>query len=601
MNQPTNFISGGPTPAMPYSRMFELLPRYILPAGSPEVLAAKVKGQWQPISAQSFAEQVNAVSLGLMQAGIGKGDRVAIVSANRPEWNIVDFGIQQLGAVSVPLYPTITPEDYRYIFRDAGVKMAFTGNVDLFHKVRTATAEDATMQAIYCFDEQPGLPHWSAVKQAAAGLDQALLEPRKAAVGPDDLLTLIYTSGTTGEPKGVMLTHRNLISNVEAMTNYLVLRPGDKALSFLPMCHIFERTVLYMYLRKNISIFYAESMDTIADNLREIQPQGFTTVPRLLEKVYDRIVAKGQELTGAKRKLFFWALELGLQYDPCRPMGAWYNARLALARKLIFSKWQQALGGNVKMIVSGSAALQPRLVRVFWAAGIPVSQGYGLTETSPVISVCRIDPPYFEVGSVGEAIPGVEVKIAEDGEILSRGPHIMKGYFNKPDKTAEAIDADGWFHTGDIGEIVQGKFLKITDRKKEIFKTSGGKYVAPQVIENRLKESPLIEQVIVVGDGHKFPSALIVPEYQALRAYLKEKGIEVKDNTEAIAHPEAIDKISQEVEKTNAGLAQYERIKRPRLLEEAFSIDAGELTPTLKLKRKAILEKHKALINDIYK
>ena len=592
----TSSIYGGPLPPLSFRRVFDLLDLL----SDRQIFFRKHGRSWRLVTNESFIRQVNALSLGLIRAGIGKGDRVAIVSANRTEWSIVDFAIQQLGAVSVPLYPTSTPEEFAYILNQAGVKMAFTGNADLYKKVRSSAAHISSLQGIYCLDKLPGIPHWSQLKYAALGMQHTILEAHKAAVGPDDLLTIIYTSGTTGEPKGVMLTHRNMVASVEAVRSLLPIEAGDRALSFLPMCHVFERSVLYLYLRAGLKIHYLKNMDHIAEHIAHIKPHGFTTVPRLIEKLYEHMVMEGKQLNPLARWVYFQALKLGHRYDPSRPMGPWYNARLALARRLIFSKWQQALGGDIKMIVSGSAALSPALVRVFRAAGLPVLQGYGLTETSLGTCVSRFEEAEFEATCVGRPIPGVEVKIADDGEILIRGPHIMKGYFNKPDKTAEAIDADGWFHTGDVGEIVKGKFLKITDRKKEIFKTSGGKYVAPQLIENRLKASPLIDQVMVIGDGRKFPSALIVPDYQALRAYLKEKGIEVNDNREAIAHPEAIDKISQEVEKTNAGLAQYERIKQPRLLAEAFSIEASELTPTHKLRRKVIEKHYHLLIEGIY-
>lgn len=584
-----------------YSRIFELLPQYVAKFNSSDALAAKENGEWKRHSATEFIETANQLSLGLLNLGIGKDDKVAIISPNRPEWNFVDFGIQQLGAVSVPMYPTITIEDYRYIFNDAGVKVIFVGTQELYEKAQEASKDLKGLIGIYTFDNVPGIAHWSEVLKLAEGEDVAQLEPYKAAVTTNDLLTLIYTSGTTGIPKGVMLTHQNIVSNIEGVMDFVPVNEDEKALSFLPLCHIYERTTLYIYMRRGVSIYYAESMDTIAENLREIKPTVFTTVPRLLEKVYDKIVSKGHELTGIKRSLFFWALELGLKYDPTRPMGWWYDQKLKIARKLIFSKWQEALGGNIRIVCSGSAALQPRLSRIFWAAGIPICEGYGLTETSPVVSTSMVEPIDFRIGCVGTVIPGVHVKIADDGEILVKGPNVMKGYYNKPEATAEAIDKDGWFHTGDIGELVEGKYLKITDRKKEIFKTSGGKYIAPQLIENRLKESMFVEQAIVVGEGQKFPSCLLVPNFDELKKYCATNGIAFTSNAEIITQPKVLEKFQLELDLINEKLAQYERIKKFCLLPQLFSIDGGELTPTLKLKRKNIHAKYQNQIEEMYK
>jgi long-chain acyl-CoA synthetase len=498
------------------------------------------------------------------------------------------------------MYPTITIEDYRYIFADAEVKFIFVADATLLNKVRQATQSLEGIQGVYTFDKINGANNWSEVTDLAKGEDKAQLEPLKAAVKPEDLLTLIYTSGTTGQPKGVMLTHDNIVSNIDGLVEAkaLDLLPEDKALSFLPLCHIYERTDVYVYMYNGVSIYYAESMETIADNLKEVKPHVFATVPRLLEKVYDKIVAKGYELSGIKKQLFFWALNLGLKYDPMKPMGWWYDTQLKIARKLIFSKWQEALGGNIKLVASGSAALQPRLSRIFWAAGIPVAEGYGLTETSPVISASILTD--FRIGCVGTILPNIELKIAEDGEICVKGPSIMKGYYKKPQATAEAIDADGWFHTGDIGELSEGKYLKITDRKKEIFKTSGGKYVAPQLVENKLKESVLIEQAIVVGEGQKFPSALLIPEFNALKDWCSRSGIEYSDDAQMIKNPKVKEKFDEEVKGLMKDIAQYEQVKKVELLPCLFTIDSGELTPTLKMKRKVIHNKYKDLIEGMY-
>jgi long-chain acyl-CoA synthetase len=582
------------------TRVFDLLPNCVLPVNRDDVFASKVNGEWKKYSAKALMEIVNNVSLGLMKLGVKKDDKIALISTNRPEWNFVELGVQQLGAVSVPMYPNITIEDYQYIFKDAEVKFIFVGDETLLKKVKEATSTLEGIEGIYTFDKIKGANHWKEVTDLGNKENVAQLEPFKAAVRPDDLLTLIYTSGTTGQPKGVMLTHNNIISNIEGLVeiNALNLLPTETALSFLPLCHIYERTDVYVYLYYGVSTYYAESMETIGENLKEVKPHVFATVPRLLEKVYDKIVAKGYELSGIKKQLFFWALNLGLKYDPMKDMGWWYNTQLGIARKLIFSKWQEALGGNVKIIASGSAALQPRLSRVFWAAGISIAEGYGLTETSPVISTSILSD--FRVGCVGTVLPNLELKIAEDGEICVKGPSIMKGYYKKPEATAEAIDAEGWFHTGDIGELSEGRYLKITDRKKEIFKTSGGKYVAPQLVENKLKESTLIEQAVVVGEGQKFPSALLIPEFNVLKDWCSRNGIEYSDDALMVKNEKVKAKFDEEVKELMKNIAQYEQVKKVTILPKGFTIDSGELTPTLKLKRKIIHTKYKDLIEGMY-
>ena len=585
---------------MKTTRLFDFLACQAAEYPKTDSLAYKHEGWWISISTSDVKEKVDQVSLGLIKKGIGKGDRIALISFNRPEWIILDLAIQQLGAVSVPVYPTITEDDYRYIFKEAEVRLIFTDSQALYEKVRRALSDDTTVEKIYTFDRIEDVSHWEEVTASADETDQAQLDAMKSAVAPDDLLTIIYTSGTTGNPKGVMLTHDNIVSNVKSCVNLLPIGPDSRTLSFLPLCHIFERMVTYVYICAGASIYYAESMDTIGDNIREVKPTFFTCVPRLLEKMYDRIIAKGQELKGVKRKLFFWAVSLGLRFDPAVPGTWWYRTRMKIADKLIFSKWREALGGRVEGIVSGSAALQPRLARIFWAAGIPVLEGYGLTETSPVIAFNLKEPGGCRIGTVGPLIPGVEVKIAEDGEILTRGPHVMKGYYKQPSLTAEVLDAEGWFHTGDIGELQEGNFLKITDRKKEIFKTSGGKYVAPQVMENKFKESALIEQIMVIGEGERFPAALIVPSFDNLKEWCSRKEILYTTNEEMIKNAQVLQKFQEETNMYNEGFAKYEKIKKFELLPHLWTIDAGELTPTLKLKRKVILEKNAALITKIY-
>jgi len=586
---------------MDVRRSFDILANQLEKFPKPDALAAKINGRYEPLSTQQVQEQTNLVSLGLLKLGLKKDDKVAIISMNRPEWLLADFGIAQIGGTSVPMYPSITVEDYKYIFTDAGVRAVFVSDKHLFDKVKEATAGlDIPAENVFTFDKVEGARHFGELLEIGRQGNPADLEPLKAAVQPDDLLTLIYTSGTTGAPKGVMLSHKNLLSNCHNSARYVPVGKDDKALSFLPLCHIFERMVTYLYMIHGVSIYYAESMETIADNLREVHPSIFTTVPRLLEKVYDKIVAKGHEQTGIKHKLFFWALDLGLKFDTQKDQGFIYNTELALANKLIFNKWREALGGNLRCIVSGGGALQPRLARVFWAAQIRVMEGYGLTETSPVIAVNGYERENNMIGAVGPLIDNMEVKIAADGEILTKSDSVMLGYYNKPDLTAEAIDKDGWFHTGDIGEFVDGRFLKITDRKKEMFKTSGGKYIAPQVIENKMKEDPFIEQMMVVGADQKFASALIIPAFDELKKWASQNGVSAKANADLVKDEKVVKLYHDLVQQYNKGFAQWEQIKKSVLLPEHWTVESGEMTPTMKLKRKVITENNKAVIEDLY-
>ena len=587
---------------MDVRRSFDILPNQLDNFPKADALTAKIDGQWTPISTQQAQEQTDRVSLGLVALGLKRGDKAAIISMNRPEWIMADFGIAQIGGTSVPMYPNITVEDYKYIFTDAGVRAVFVSDEKLYHKVQEAIAGlDIPAANVFTFDRVAGARHFSELLEMGTKGNLADLGALKAAVQPDDLFTLIYTSGTTGQPKGVMLSHDNILSNCRGSKRFVPVGAHDKALSFLPLCHIFERMVTYLYMMSGVSIYYAESMEAIAENLREVKPEIFTTVPRLLEKVYDRIVSKGHEQTGIKHKLFFWALDLGLKYDTQKDQGFIYNTELALANKLIFSKWRDALGGNLRCIVSGGGALQPRLARVFWAAGIRVMEGYGLTETSPVIAVNGYEPENNMIGTVGPLIDNMEVKIAADGEILTKSASVMKGYYNKPDLTKETIDADGWLHTGDIGELVNGRFLKITDRKKEMFKTSGGKYIAPQVIESKLKEDPLIEQAMVVGADQKFPSALVVPSFVDLKGWCKRHGVADAPDAELVKNVKVVELYEGLVKKYNNSFAQWEQVKKIVLLPEQWTVESGEMTPTMKVKRKAITEKNKALIEGLYK
>ena len=584
---------------MQINRLFDLIPYQISKYDKEVAMARKESGQWKTYSSRDLKRIVDNLSLAFIKSGIGRDDKVAIISNNRPEWNFVDLAVQQIGAISVPMYPTITADDYNYIFNHAGVKKIFVGDQEIYEKAVEASKEMDVQ--ILSFDQIAGCEHWEEFMLSGEGGNLADLEAMKEQVKPDDLFTIIYTSGTTGRPKGVMLTHRNVSTNLMAVEDRIVAPRGTgKALSFLPLCHIYERTGSFAFLYMGISIYYAESMETIGDNLKEVQPHVFNTVPRLLEKVYDKIVSKGYELTGVKKSLFFWALNLGLKYDPNKNLGGWYNWQLKMANKIIFSKWREALGGNVMQINSGASALQPRLARVFWAAGIPVCEGYGLTETSPVVSASVCNNKEMRIGFVGKIVKDVTVKIAEDGEILVKGPNIMQGYYKQPELTAEVIDTEGWFHTGDIGELHEGNYLKITDRKKEMFKTSGGKYIAPQPMENKFKESPVIEQIIVVGENRNFPSALIVPSFQGLRDWCHHKDIPYTTDAEMLQKPEIQEKFEREVEAQNKYFGKWEQVKKFKVLNTTWGIETGELTPTMKLKRKVVHEKYAKEIEEMY-
>lgn len=582
-------------PTMKLTRLFDLVTYQISKFNKEVALALKENQEWKSYSSRDLKAIVDGLSLGFIESGISKGDKIAIISENRPEWNFVDLALQQIGAISVPMYPTITSEDYAYIFNHAQIKLIFVGDSVIYEKA----ADVAEERKIYSFDELPGVEHWSSLRDKGFSGNLAELEAAKDQVRSDDLFTIIYTSGTTGRPKGVMLTHHNVLSNVLSVS-YIMSAPHgtSKVLSFLPLCHIFERTAFYCFIYLGYSVYYAENIDKIGENLREVQPHIFNTVPRLLEKIYDKIVAKGYELTGVKKQLFFWAVNLGLKYDPAQDMGGWYNFQLKLANNLIFSKWRDALGGKIIQINSGASALQPRLARVFWAAGIKVCEGYGLTETSPVVSASISNHEEIRIGWVGKLLKDVQVKIAEDGEILVKGPNVMQGYYKEPELTEEVLK-NGWFHTGDIGEL-DGEYLKIKDRKKEMFKTSGGKYIAPQVIENKFRESPLIEQLMVVGEGKNYPAALLVPSFEGLREYCKRKDIPYTSDEEIVQKQEIIEKYQHELDSMNKFFGKWEQIKRFKLLYQSWSIDTGELTPTMKLKRKIIHQKYAKEIEQIY-
>lgn len=587
---------------MDVTRLFDF-PYYQL-AQNPltKALNTKTKGVWEGTSTQEYINKANAISRGLLRLGIKPNDKIAIISlTNRTEWHICDIGILQTGAQNVPMYPTISTEDYAYVLNHSESTYAFVSCTDVYNKIVAIKDQVPSLKKIYSFDQLGECANWQEILDLGADTtNQEEVETRKNAIQTDDLATLIYTSGTTGRPKGVMLSHKNIVSNVISSTER-VPTEGEhiKALSFLPICHIYERMLTYLYQYRGVSIYFAESLETISDNLKEVQPEIMTAVPRLLEKVYDKIIAKGTNLTGLRKKLFFWAVELGLKYEPYRKNGWLYELKLGIARKLIFSKWREALGGNLKVIASGSAALQPRLARIFNAAGMRIMEGYGLTETAPVVSVNDMRNNGFKIGTVGKLIKKVEVKIAADGEILVKGPNVMMGYYKDPEKSAEVLK-NGYFHTGDIGKIDPEGFLKITDRKKEMFKTSGGKYVAPQLLENKFKQSRFIEQIMVVGEGEKMPAALIQPNFEFVYDWANKKEISMGVNDDITTNSEVLERFQKEIDQVNESFAKWEQIKQFKLTPDVWSINDGHLTPTMKLRRKIIKGMYKDLYAEIY-
>jgi long-chain acyl-CoA synthetase len=589
------------------SRLFDFLPYQLERFSKTTMFAAKENGQWQSYSTAQVKDTVDRLSAGLLRLGISgndmtveRQDKIALISKNRPEWLMLDMACQQIGALLCPIYPTTNVNELEFIFNDAGVRLAFISGSDIQAKVDDIKGRVPSLESVYAFDELEGAISWKKILALAQAEDFEKLEQIKATIQAGHCATIIYTSGTTGFPKGVMLSHRNIVSNVLNSVKSFPFeeKPNGKALSFLPLNHIFERMVSYIYIQSGISIYYAESLDTIGENLKEVKPTLFCTVPRLLEKTYEKIMAKGAELTGIKKKLFNWAVALGIEYKESNN-GVLYNLQLAIARKLIFSKWREALGNNLEFIITGGAACQVRLIRLFTAAGIPIYEGYGPTENSPVISVNCWTKGGAKFGTVGPVIQGQEVKLEPDGEICVKGPSVMQGYYKRSDLTAETI-IDGWLHTGDIGVFEEGRFLKITDRKKELFKTSGGKYVAPQPIENKLKESPFVEQLMVVGAEQKFVGALIVPSMPNLKEWMRQKNIAFTTNEDAVNHPEVLRLYRELIDSFNNFFNHVEQIKRFELLPCEWTIESGELTPTLKLKRKVIMEKYRDAVNRIY-
>ncbi|MBA3664886.1 MAG: long-chain fatty acid--CoA ligase [Bacteroidetes bacterium] len=582
-------------------RLFDLLHRLVEMPSKEDALAAKENGVWHKYSTGQYIDTVNHLSYAFLAMGIKPGDKIGLISNNRPEWNFVDYACLQTGAINTPLYPTISDHDLILIIKEADIQYFFTATEEQYNKVK-ACSSNSTIKEVFCFTPLPGVRSLKdLVDLGKSNIQEQKLEEIKASIKPDDLATLIYTSGTTGNPKGVMLSHRNFISNVIGTKNLCPFKPYWRALSFLPLNHVYERMLSYLYISNGMSVYYAESLDTIGANLKEVKPHIFVTVPRLLEKVYEKIVNAGAQLTGVKKTLFFWSVNLGLRYEQHGANGWWYEFQLKMANKIIFSKWREALGGNIAAVVSGGSALQPRLARVFHAAGIKVLEGYGLTETSPVIAVNNFDDDKIKIGTVGLVLDNVKVKLAEDGEVYVKGDNVMMGYYKQPELTKEVIDEEGWFHTGDIGVFEDGRFLKITDRKKEMFKTSGGKYITPQRMENKLKESRFIEQAMVIGENEKFPGAFVVPASTFLKQWCEKRNIPFTSNEDIIKNEEVKQRIRREIDEANEEFAQYERIKKVELLPREWTIEKGEMTPKLSLKRKIILEANKEAYDQIYR
>ncbi|MDP4290128.1 MAG: long-chain fatty acid--CoA ligase [Bacteroidota bacterium] len=584
-------------------RLFDLLPHYkqnYLPKD--DVIARKEDGKWKKYSIDEYIAIVNDLSYGFLYLGIEKGDKIATIASNRPEWNFVDMAALQVGAVHVPVYPTISESDYKYILTHAEIKYIFISGVELYRKIEHILSGIPTLKSVFTFKEDNDIAHYSEIiRLGKEHPDAERLQRIKDSIDGNDLATLIYTSGTTGNPKGVMLSHTNILSNCMAVAHISPVGQEGKALSFLPLCHVYERMLTYVWHLLGISIYYVENIATISENMTEIKPDLISTVPRLLEKIYDKIFSTGQKLKGFKRFIFFWALRIALHYKLDGKNGWYYEFKRKIADKLVYSKWRAAVGNNVKTIISGGAALQPRLLRMFWAAGIPVLEGYGLTETSPVIAVNALEKGKIKFGTVGTPpATSISVKIADDDEILCKGPNVMLGYYKEPGLTNDAIDAEGWFHTGDTGMIEEGKFLKITGRKKSIFKTSMGKYISPELLENKLKESRFIDNILVVGEHQKFAGAIIVPDFAFLRSYCEIKGIKAKTPAEMIVNKQITQRIRKEVASYNKHFGAYEQIKKFELIDHEWSIETGEITPSLKIKRAVVCERYKELIDKIF-
>ncbi len=582
------------------TRLFDIIDRQINNFPQEDALCDKIGGSWRKYSSTQFKEFADNFSLGLLSLGFQPDDKFAIISYNRTEWNFVDLGILQIGGVDVPMYPNMSSEDYEYIFNDAEVKLVFVENADIYKKVKKILNNTPSVQKVYSFDTVKECDKWDEISKSPDESLRDKLNETKARVSCDNLATIIYTSGTTGVPKGVELTHKNIISNVQSIKQIMPMTEKSRMISFLPICHIFERCATYYYMYIGASIYYAESIEKIGENIKEIKPHFFTTVPRLLEKIFDKIMDKGRELSPAKKAIFGWAVNLANHYDPMGKNNSFYNLRLFFARKLVFSKWMEALGGEIEGIICGAAALQPRLARIFTAAGANVKEGYGLTETSPVLTCNRFPQDEYYLGTVGMLIPGVEIKISDSGEILAKGDNVTKGYYRKPDATKEAIDEEGWFHTGDVGEWVDGKFLRITDRIKEIFKTSGGKFITPLPIENKMKESNFIGEIMVVGEYQKFCGAIVVPNFDFIEKWAKKKKLGLKSHEDIANSPIIKERIWKDINKYNKRFSHIKQIKKFETIPELWTVETGELTPTLKIKRRVIKKKYEDVINKIY-
>ncbi|WP_430811692.1 MULTISPECIES: AMP-dependent synthetase/ligase [unclassified Carboxylicivirga] len=589
---------------MEIKRTFDLLANLKQNIKKDDILCAKRNGDWVKFSVQEYGDQARSFGYGLMAKGFKKGDKIATVSNNRPEWNFVDMGMSMIGVVHVPIYPTISDEEYRYILEHSEARMLLVSDIVLYRRLKEIAADIDSIKEIYTFNDIKGAPNWSEIIELGEqerSLRKEEYRAIRAGISEDDLASIIYTSGTTGNPKGVMLSHKNFISNMKDALDRYPLNQSDRILSFLPLCHVYERMINYLYQYNGCSIYYAENLGTIAQDLKDIQANAFVTVPRVIERIYDKLVSRGNDLSGLQKAIFFWAMKLGERYRVNGKNYPLYAFKLKLARKLVFSKWQKAFGGKLRFAVSGGAALQPRLSRLFFAAGIPLMEGYGLTETAPVIASNHTSSSgNLMIGTVGTVFDSVELRIEDDGEILVKGPNVMMGYYKDPKTTAEVINKEGWFHTGDIGTLIKGRFLKITDRKKEMFKLSNGKYIAPQAIENLLKESDFIEQAIIVGESEKYAGALLSPNFEFLHLWAHDHKVHFRDNQELIQHEKVTAVFRKEVMRFNKMIGKHEEVKRFRLVHEAWTSPTGELSPTLKLRRRVIYKKYADVLRDMY-
>lgn len=585
---------------MQITRIFDLLDQNY-EKFSPEapVVAGKKDGKWDQYNTQQYKDTVDKLSKGLLELGVRKNDKIATIIHNSPQWNFFDMGLMQIGAIQIPIYPTISEANYSYILNEANVKFVIVSDQQIYERIKHIVAQISSIQDIYSIEKIKGIKHWEEIHEKGKS-HQGDIEEIKAGIDTTDIATIIYTSGTTGNPKGVMLSHSNFIHNFQAASNILSVNPLSRALSFLPLCHVYERMINYMYLNMGVSCYYCDSIDRLRDFMKEVSPEIFGAVPRVIEKTYDKLVRTGRGLKGLKKQLFFWALHLAHRFEFDGKNGFFYNIQLKIADKLVYSKWRLAFGGKLDTIISGGATLNPRLARTFWAANIKIMEGYGLTETSPVIAVSTFDKGGAMFGTVGPVMENVEVSFSDDGEILTKGPCLMKGYYLQPKHTKEVIDADGWLHTGDIGAMIDGRYLKITDRKKEIFKTSGGKYIAPQVVENKFKESPFIENVIVVGENRQYTTAIVLPNFEHIESWCEVKKHPWDSPKEAIEDARIIARIQREIDESNQSLDRVEQVKKFELIAEAWTIENGELSPTLKLRRKSILDKHQDLVEKMY-